>query len=105
MDCIIDCYNSDIIEAMQLADIASNEVDITTICNCWQKSGILPETLLNPDSTPKTPAIYISSLLNSKPADPVSASLDHLEEIGLLQQGNQMDLTELLNLVTNSSVP
>jgi hypothetical protein len=102
MDCGINCYNSDIppadvynidiLNAMQLADIAWNEVDTTMIHNCWQKPSILPNTLLNPDSTP---AIHISSLLNNKPANPVtaaekgvSASLDHLEEIGVLQQGN-----------------
>jgi hypothetical protein len=105
-----DVYDINILEAMQLANIAWNEVDTTTIHNCWQKSGILPNTLLNPDSTPNTPAIHISSLLNNEPANPVtaaekdvSASLDHLEEIGVLQQGNWMDLTELLNLVNKDN--
>jgi hypothetical protein len=86
-------------------------VHTTTIRDCWRKSGILPTTLLNPDSAPNAPTIRISSLLNNEPANSVtaaenhvSASLDHLEEIGVLQRGNWMDLTELLNPVSEGNV-
>ena len=52
--CAIDCYDEGItpaniyginqLQAMRLADVAWNEVDTTTIKNCWKKAGILPDT-------------------------------------------------------------
>lgn len=42
----IDRYDSDQLEAMRLVDVAWNEVTASTIHNCWQKTGILPEGLV-----------------------------------------------------------
>jgi hypothetical protein len=56
-------YNINILEAMRLADIAWEEVDMTTIRNCWQKTKILPDTLFNPTYF-TTPTVPVASLLN-----------------------------------------
>lgn len=100
-------YDINILEAMRMADVAWKEVDTTTIRNCWRKTGILPDILLNPASS-TTPAVPVSSLLNNDHNDnhndlieaaekDVSDSLSHLERIGVLQPRNRMDLDELLN--------
>ncbi|KAG6825310.1 hypothetical protein H0H87_009800, partial [Tephrocybe sp. NHM501043] len=87
-----DIYNIDILEAMCMANIA------------WKrKSGILPDELLNPASEPSnsTPSVPVSSLLTKSPIKSIEAkvsnALSHLEEIGVLQRNNQMDINELLN--------
>ncbi|KAG6811139.1 hypothetical protein H0H87_010586, partial [Tephrocybe sp. NHM501043] len=88
---------------MHIANIAWKEVDTMTIHNCWRKSGILPDKLLNPASEPSnsTPSIPISSFLTESPIKSIEAkvsnALSHLEEIGVLQCNNQMDINELLN--------
>ncbi|KAG6824817.1 hypothetical protein H0H87_010949, partial [Tephrocybe sp. NHM501043] len=98
-----DIYNIDILEAMRMADIAWKEVDTTTIRNCWRKSGILPDELLNPASEPSnsTPSVPVSSLLTESPIESIEAevsnALSHLEEISVLQRNNRMDINELLN--------
>ena len=56
-------YEIDQLKAMQIADIAWKEVTVETIHNCWYKTGILPESLLNPSDVP-TPSVPISTLLN-----------------------------------------
>ncbi|KAG6807812.1 hypothetical protein H0H87_012261, partial [Tephrocybe sp. NHM501043] len=67
------------------------------------KSGILPDELLNPASEPSnsTPSVPVSSLLTKSPIKSIEAkvsnALSHLEEIGVLQHNNQMDINELLN--------
>ncbi|KAG6886781.1 hypothetical protein C0992_002405, partial [Termitomyces sp. T32_za158] len=79
-----------------MANVAWKEVDTTTIRNCWKKSGILLDTLLNPASdSSATPFIPVSSLLSSEAE--VTNALSHLEKIGVLQANNQMDINELLN--------
>lgn len=87
-----------------------DEVDTTTIRNCWKKTGILPDTLLNPTSS-IIPTVPVSSLLNDSLEDPIEAaekevsdSLSHLEEIGVLQPRNRMDLDELLNPVNEHNM-
>jgi hypothetical protein len=95
-------YEIDQLEAMCLADIAWREVDTTTIRNCWRKAGILPEDLYEPVAT-STPSVPISSVLNSEPLGvekDVADLLHQLEELGVLQQRNWMDLKELLNPVS-----
>ena len=89
-------YEIDQLEAMRLVDAAWYEVDTTTIRNCWKKSGILPEVLINAPAETSTPVtVPISSLLNSEST--VTSSLDQLEARGLLQRKNRMDIEELLN--------
>ena len=103
-------YDINILEAMRMANIAWNEVDTTTIHNCWRKTGILPDTLFDHTSS-TTPTVPVSSLLNDDLYDPievaekeVSNSLSHLERIGVLQPRNRMDLGELLNLVNEHTM-
>lgn len=134
----IDRYNSDVppgliysidqLEAMRLADAAWNEVNSTTIHNCWVKSGILPEALVcgdatrSPSSTTSVPAssstvippasesrpsISVPSHLNPHPIEAVlqaeqmvSDSLNQLEARGVLQRSNRMAIEELLNPVS-----
>ncbi|KAG6863386.1 hypothetical protein C0991_006314 [Blastosporella zonata] len=115
MNRAIDCYDSnitpsdiysiDILEAMRMADAAWKDVDATTVRNCWLKSGILPDSLLNAPPRVSIPTIPITSLVNPDPRDAavvaaegkVTASLSHLETIGVLQKSNRMDLDEVLN--------
>jgi len=87
-------YEIDQLEAMHLADAAWCEVDTTTIQNCWQKTGILPEVLDHVAETPN-PTVPISSLLNSQLSNALThaekdflSSLDQLEACGVLQQRN-----------------
>ncbi|KAG6890636.1 hypothetical protein C0995_006612 [Termitomyces sp. Mi166 len=96
-----------------MADTAWKEVDTTTIQNCWKKSGILPNKLLNsPSNKPSvTPSVLITSLLNTEStrstdtADvEIEQALSHLEEHRVLQHGNQMDINELLNPVNEDKI-
>ena len=81
-------------------------MDTTTIRNCWQKAGILPDLDLSPSRT--QPTLPISSLVHPT-SDTVEIpamaaemhireALNHLEATGALQRLNRMDITELLNL-------
>ena len=95
---------------MRLADAAWNDVDTTTIRNCWRKAGILPDM----DPTPPTqPSVPISSLLHDSFAqtDPVAhaerqveEALDELVATGALQTENRMDIDSLLNPAGESDV-
>ena len=97
-------YDIDQLEAMRLADLAWNQVDTTTIRNCWRKSGILPDNS-NTSETLPPPSIPITSLLSSPaPPDPtaraendIADSLAELEKRGVLPRANRMDIDELLN--------
>ena len=58
-----------------------------------------------------TPSVPVSSLLNSEPLEGVdhakkdiTDSLNQLEEQGVLQNRNRMDLDELLNLVSEQGL-
>ena len=103
-------YDIDQLEAMRMADTAWNDVDTTTIRNCWRKAGILPDM----DPTPTTvPSIPISSLLHNSPVqtDPVAHverqvehALDELVAMGALQARNRMDIKALLNPAGESHV-
>ncbi|KAG6887083.1 hypothetical protein C0992_000852, partial [Termitomyces sp. T32_za158] len=74
------------------------------VCNCWRKTEILPNSLLN-DGPAAAPTVTITSLINADPVETalaaaeqeVSNLLSHLEKIGVLQPQNQMALDELLN--------
>jgi hypothetical protein len=92
-----------------MADEAWNDVDSTTIQNCWCKAGILPDM----SSRTTQPSIPISSLVNntSSQTDPiieaerqVEIALDDLVATGALQTKNQMDINTLLNLEGESQV-
>ena len=93
-----------------MADAAWNDVDTTTIRNCWRKAGILPEM----DPTPTTmPSIPISSLLCDSPVPmnpvvqverQVQDALDELVTTGALQVRNRMDIEALLNPTGESHV-
>ena len=100
-----DMYNIDQLQAMRLANIAWDDVDTTTIRNCWRKAGILP-AMESPASPLAQPAIPVSSLLLSPSYDPdpiaaakneLICALDDSESIGVLQKANRMDLEDLLN--------
>ena len=118
--CAIDYYNAGItpsriydinqLEAMQLAVQSWDDVDTTTIRNCWRKAGILP----NIASPPIQPSLPISSLVHTDadlavPNDPivqaennVQGTLDDLQSIGALQRSNWMTIDELLNPAAES---
>jgi len=98
-------YNIDQLQAMCLADIAWREVDTTTIRNCWHKASILPN-INSPNSVPAPPTIPILSLLHTpspdqdpiaKAEDRLRRALDDLEQTGMLQSENRMDIETLLN--------
>ncbi|KDQ32381.1 hypothetical protein PLEOSDRAFT_154560 [Pleurotus ostreatus PC15] len=99
---IADIYKIDQLEAMRIADAAWNDVDASTIRNCWAKAGIIPTALTSgTHSTP--PRVPVSSLLILDPPD-VSPAEKHLNEtlqqlqtLGILRQKNMMNLNELLN--------
>ena len=110
----IDRYDSDVppaqiydinqLEAMRIADVAWQMLDATTISNCWRKAGILLETLLKYPNVGPGPSMPISALLNLDPIEAVACaeqdvidSLNHLEQRGVLQRKNRMDIDELLN--------
>jgi DDE superfamily endonuclease len=103
-------YDINQLEAMRLAQDAWNNVDTTTIRNCWKKANILPNTLSSTQTTPAQPTLPISSLIH--PTDAVNDSdtgptvhaetlveraLDDLEATGVLHRSNRMNITELLN--------
>ena len=101
-------YKINQLEAMRLADAAWQEVDTTTIRNCWQKAGILPDIT---DAPPVNPSVPISTLLHdpSPQLDPVvqaekqvEHALDGLVRTGALQAVNRMDVASLLNPVGES---
>ena len=98
-------YEIDQLEAMRLADLAWNNVDATTIRNCWHKAGILPSM---ENSALPQPSISVASLIldpshHKDPIDQVekavAAALDDLVATGALQASNRMDLESLLNPV------
>lgn len=92
-------YDKDQLEAMQLAKTTWEDVNMTTIQNCWQKAGILPD--INPVPL-LPPFVPISNLLHAdnlgawylaiSDLDPVaevkkkvSKALDYLEVTRMLQ--------------------
>jgi len=86
-----------------------NEVDTTTIQNCWRKAGILPDTPTLPP--PEQPTLPISALIHPTQMDTaattvdcishsktlLTTALDELEATGALQHSNRMSIAELLN--------
>ena len=105
-------YEINQLQAMRMANIAWNEVNSTTIRNCWCKAGILPE-MTNASSsssvaTRAQPSIPISSLLTSDSIQvaekQVEAALDDLIDRGALQTCNRMDIRNLLNPAGESQV-
>jgi hypothetical protein len=96
----LEIYAIDQLRAMRLARTAWEEVDTTTIRNCWHKSGVLP--ILTDTASTTQPSIPISALVND--TDPIALAeqqvndaLDALVETGALQRGNRMDIEALLN--------
>ena len=95
-------YDIDQLRAMRLANAAWQEVDTTTVRNCWHKSGILPDMDTATDTI--HPSVPISALVHDTTQDPIARAeqqvndaLDVLVETGALQRSNQMDIDELLN--------
>lgn len=99
-------YNINQLEAMRMADVAWQDVNTTTIRNCWRKAGILPE--MDTSQTARAnPSIPVSSLLHddvSSQMDPVvhaerqvEVALDDLVATGVLQKENRMGIDSLLN--------
>jgi DDE superfamily endonuclease len=98
------------LQAMRLAELAWQDVDTTTIQNCWHKAGILPEMDSSSTCT-NQPSIPILTLLDhpSSQMDSVThaekqveAALDDLVATGALQETNQIDIDLLLNPVGES---
>ena len=102
-------YDIDQLKAMSLADEAWNEVDTTTIWNCWRKAGILPSNMDADSKSSTNPTVAISSLVHHDAAttsdltagqtssldDPVlqaeknvEHALDDLKSTGALQRSN-----------------
>ncbi|KAI6115882.1 hypothetical protein F5141DRAFT_1062078 [Pisolithus sp. B1] len=90
---------------MWLASSAWNEVNTTSIQNCWQKASILPTT--SSPLSPISPSLPISSLIHAPETHTnltlqaealVGSALDDLEATGALQRSNHMDHAEILNL-------
>ena len=106
-----DIYTIDQLEAIRMAQVAWNEVNTTTIQNCWRKAGILPTPPALPSFEQLEPTVPISSLIHSTDSDTAATTLDcishtktlittvldKLEATGALQHSNQMDIPELLN--------
>ncbi|KAJ7577498.1 hypothetical protein C8J56DRAFT_1061156 [Mycena floridula] len=88
---------------MRLAAAAWQEVDVTTIQRCWNKSGIIPDCFFQTTTeSSSSQAIPLSTILNNtEPAldaeKEVQRGLDDLEEIGALQATNRMRIEDLLN--------
>ncbi|KAJ3544961.1 hypothetical protein NMY22_g2609 [Coprinellus aureogranulatus] len=80
-------YEIDQLEAMRLADTAWDEVDATTIKNCWKKAGILPEVQA------------ISSEVEgvTRAERGLTDALDQLQSTGVLQPSNRMEIDLLLS--------
>jgi hypothetical protein len=89
-------YDIDQLQAMRLTDIAWNEVDATTIKNCWRKAGILPDALLAPLQPPTVP---ISALIEGVVCaeNELNEALNQLQSTGILHKKNQMNIEFLLN--------
>jgi hypothetical protein len=101
-------YDIDQLRAMRIARAAWQEVDTTTIRNCWHKSGILPDTATTGTMTHPSPSIPIAALVHnptcqesenpiSHAEQQVNDALDALVETGALQKSNRMDIEALLN--------
>lgn len=82
-----------------------------TIRHCWHKAGIVPTT--DPPTALAQPTIPITSLLHTasynQDLDPIAmvedtlrCVLDDLEETGILQRKNRMDVEALLNPLEES---
>ncbi|KAG5350322.1 hypothetical protein C0989_011591 [Termitomyces sp. Mn162] len=89
------------------------EVDTTTIWNCCEKSGILPQELLNSPSNEPAGilSVPISLLLNAKSVKSIDTfnikveqALSHLEKLGVFQHANHMAINELLNPVNEDKM-
>ena len=65
-------YDIDQLHAMRLAEAAWQDVDTTTIQNCWRKSGILPK--MDTSTATSQPSIPVSALVHNAACqeDPVS---------------------------------
>src|SRR5260221_9338933 len=94
-------YDINQLEGMRLAQMAWSEVDASTIHHCWLKAGILPDSAFLTNGL-QPPRITVSSLLCAD--DPiksaernVESSLDELEQTGVLQGANRLELNDLLN--------
>jgi hypothetical protein len=95
-------YDINQLEGMRIAKTTWNGVDASTICHCWIKAGILPDSAFHTKNPP--PRIAVSSMLCNA-EDPmqmaersVEKSLDALEQTGVLQHANCLGLEDLLNL-------
>ena len=83
-------YDINQLKGMQMAKAAWNEVDTATICYCWLKAGILPESAFNSatDNSNSPSCITINSLLCSDPVEKAEHAvinvLDELEHTGVL---------------------
>ncbi|KAG5333423.1 hypothetical protein C0989_005807, partial [Termitomyces sp. Mn162] len=114
IDATAEIYDLNILKALQMADTAWKEVDTTTIWNCWNKTGILPDKLIKPSAAngpASAPSVPVSSLLNAKPADAINAAdvevqkaLSYLEQHGVLQHKNWMDIDELFNPINENKM-
>ena len=86
-------YDINQLEGMRLAQMAWNEVDAATICHCWLKAGILPESAFPTNIPPP----HISSDPVQITERLVEENLNKLEQTGVLQRSNRLRLEDLLN--------
>lgn len=85
-------YDIDQLQAMQLAEMAWDEVSAETIRNCWRKTGILPPSLLEP-APPSSESQDSVVAANTG----VTKALDDLQGRGLLQKKNRVDLDDFVD--------
>ena len=107
-------YDINQLEAMKLAQAAWDEVDTTTVRNCWRKAKILPKSDSSQSAVAK-PSLPISSLVHMNDTansdNPVAhhaetilqTALDDLQSTGALQRSNRMNIAELLNPATETT--
>jgi hypothetical protein len=89
-----DIYDIDQLQAMRLADLAWKQVTPKTIANCWRKSGILPDRSHPSESAP---AIDDESDDANDAEKGLLDSLEQLQEVGVLQKSNTVDLEDLVH--------
>jgi hypothetical protein len=91
-------YDIDQLTAMRLAETAWDEVSAETIYNCWLKARILPSSLVESSRTDlQHPPPALSDVEFTVEADKeVSQALDNLQERGVLQKSNRMDIDDFV---------
>ncbi|KAJ6526098.1 hypothetical protein B0H19DRAFT_1275948 [Mycena capillaripes] len=84
-------YEIDQLEAMRIANLAWRAISAETIANCWRKTDILPS------SSSAITAAIAAELEDAETT--LAQTLDDLEERGVLQKRNRIDMEGLVNML------